>query len=257
MQDLREHLKVISEVKRKISPLPGRIINIMISGSHLYGWNSPESDIDYRGTYQIHTNRILGMGEYKESIVFKPQENIDVAMFEIQKEIELALKGNCNTLERLNAKQLQTTAEFVELRRLVNNAWGKIGIYNSYKGMATFNYKKFIMQGRNTVKKYLYVYRGLMAGIYALETGQIQPNIHELNKYFKIKEVNELIKLKQEAKKVLPKEMDQGNLEELINKLYSRIDKAFERSKIPERASNGDKKKINDFIIGMRKDFME
>lgn len=254
MQDLKEHLEVISEIKRKLKS--SVLTSLMISGSHLYGWSEKSSDIDYRGTFQVHTNRFLGLGSYRDSLLFNMGNN-DVCVFEIKKEVELSLKGNCNALERINAKQLLSTAEFLELRRLVNNAWGKIGIYNSYKGMATFNYKKFILQGRNSVKKYLYVYRGLMAGIYALETGQIQPNISELNRYFKIKEIKELVDLKKSGKKVLPKEHDTGNLEKLINKLYMRMDKSFVKSKIPDRASDKDRKEISDFLISIRKDFME
>lgn len=255
MRDLKEHLRIISEIKRRLAKYPAKMINLTISGAHLYGLAGPDSDIDYRGTFQINTNRLLGLEKWKDTLQFKQDEK-EVVMSEVQKEVELCLKGNCNALERINAKQILSTAEFVELRQLLNNAWGKTGIYNSYKGMATFNYKKFILRGRNTVKKYLYVFRALMGGIYALETGTIEPNIVELNKYFKLKEIKELIKLKRGGSKLVPEDVDRGNLEHLINKLYEKIDKSFEKSKIPDRPTEEEIKKVNHFLVSMRKNYI-
>jgi len=258
MQDLREHLEVISEIKKRLAGKPAKMINLMISGAHLYGFPSPDSDIDYRGMFQIHTAKLIGLQRPKDVFELK-HKNAEIVLFELSKEIGLALSGNCNVLEHINAKQIVSTAEFIKLRQLINNAWGKIGIYNSYKGMATFNYKKFVLQGKNTVKKYLYVFRGLMAGIYALQTGQIEPDVFQLNKYFKIPEVKQLIKLKRAGIEVspIPEDMDTGNLEQRINELFERIDKAFEKSKIPDRPEEEDVNKINEFLISIRKDYID
>jgi len=42
------------------------------------------------------------------------------------------LKGNCNILEEINSVQFYKDADFVKLKQLINNAFGKKGIYNSY-----------------------------------------------------------------------------------------------------------------------------
>lgn len=254
--DLKHHLEVISQIKLRLAGVPARLINLTISGAHLYGFESEDSDIDYRGMFQVDTNRLLGLGRPKDVIEMKFGNN-EVVLFEVQKEIGLALNGNCNILEHLNAKQIVSTAEFIRLRQLLNNAAGKIGLYNSYKGMAEFNYKKFILAGRNSVKKYLYVFRGLMAGIYVLQTGQIQPNIDVLNTYFKIPEVKELIELKRAGKEwdIVPSQIDNGKLELIINDLFERLDKAFETCKMPDRPTEEERQKISEFLIGIRKDY--
>lgn len=249
---------MISEIKKGLAGKPARIINLTVSGAHLYGFPSPDSDVDYRGTFQIHTAKLIGLHKPRDVFDLK-HKNAEVCLFELAKGINLAVKGNCNVLEHFNAKQVISTAEFIRLRQLINNAWGKVGIYNSYKGMATFNYKKFILQGKNTVKKYLYVFRGLMAGIHALQTGRIEPNAETLNKYFKIPEVRKLVKLKRDGVEVsiVPDSLDAGNLEARINDLFDRIDKAFERSKIPDKPSDEDLNKINEFLVGIRKDYID
>ena len=257
MKDLKKNLEIISWIKNELTKKKAKLISLMISGSHLYGFESEDSDVDYRGTFLINTNSFLGLGQPKDVIELKKDDN-DIVLFELKKEIGLALSGNCNVLEHLTAKQIITTKEYLKLRQLIMNAFGKNGLYNSYKGMATFNYKKFILQGKNTVKKYLYVFRGLMAGIHVLQTGVIEPNIKILNQYFKFPEVKKLILLKKSGKEkdAVPADLDTGALEKRINYLFDKIDEAYVNTRLPEKATREDVEKINQFLISVRKEHL-
>lgn len=257
MEDLKKHLEVISHIKSKLAGSHSKMIYLTISGSHLYGFPSKDSDIDYRGCFIANTNEILGLKTPKD-VIETILGNKEIVLFELKKEIGLALSGNCNVLEHINSTPILRTAEYLEMKRLINNAFGKRGLYNSYKGMATFNYKKFILQGRNTVKKYLYVFRGLMAGIYVLQTGIIQPNIAILNEYFKFPEIKKLIQLKMSGIEVepVPEELDIGQLENRINYLFEKIDEAYIKSKIPEIPTEEDVNKIDEFLKSVRKDML-
>lgn len=252
---LKDEIEMVSRLKNVAVGNRGTLFNVYISGSHLYGWNSVDSDIDIRGSILLDKENFLGLKNAKEVFDVKDEGNYDIVLFELKKLISLALKGNCNILEELNAPQLYKTASFVTLRNMVNNAFGKNGIYNSYRGLAEFNYKKFIMQGRNTVKKYLYVFRGLMAGIYCLRTGKVQPNIVELNKHFKIEEVDKLLEIKLAGKEQEPlKDMDQALLDKKINELFDMIDEAYIKSKIPEKPAEEDIETIDKYLIKLRVD---
>lgn len=232
-----------------------KLIYLTISGAHLYGFESVDSDIDYRGCFAANPSNFFGLSMPKDVLEIKKHD--DIVLFEIKKEIGLALSGNCNVLEHIDSTPILSTAEFIRMKQLINNSFGKNGLYNSYKGMATFNYKKFILQGKNTVKKYLYIFRGLMAGIYVLQTGIIQPNIEKLNEYFKFPEVKQLIKIKISGENIpVPKNMDTGKLEERINYLFTKIDEAYLKSKIPDYPSDEDKEKVNDFLKALRKNMM-
>jgi len=119
--------------------------------------------------------------------------------------------------------------------------------------MAQFNYKKFILTGRNTVKKYLYVFRGLMAGIYCLQTGLIKPNIEELNKHFKIKEVTKLLEIKRAGLENEPlKDLEEGVLDSLIKGLFDKIDEAYLKCKIPEIPTDEEVEELDKFLINLR-----
>lgn len=255
MPPIEDQIEVVSKIKRKINTdQNGRVIYIIVSGSHLYGFPSPNSDVDYRGAFVTGTENLLGLHKKRDVIEMKP----DIVMFEIAKEIGLAIKGNCNILEHINAEPIYRTAESVELRQLVNNTFGKKGLYNSYRGMAVFNYKKFILKGKKTYKKYLYVFRGLMAGTYALQTGRIQPNMVELNKYFKLPEIKTLIKHKLEGTEESEVEdlKESGRLDEMIPSLFEKMDGAYLKSRIPEKPDEDDFLKMNSWLIELRKSFI-
>ncbi len=70
-----------------------------LGGSHAYGLNTPESDIDYRGVF-INTDpaEILGLSRFE---VVQKQEEEDIVQFEVRKFFELLKKGNTGALEIL------------------------------------------------------------------------------------------------------------------------------------------------------------
>lgn len=251
--EIKEEIELISKLKNNVHSRNGRLLNAYVSGSHLYGWESKDSDIDIRGCFVLRKENFLGLTQPKEVIEIKTEENIDIVLFEIGKLIKLALQGNCNILEEINSQQFYKQADFIQLKQLINNAIGKKGVYNSYRGMAEFNYKRFILQGKNTIKKYLYVFRGLMAGIYVLQTGLIKPNIEELNKHFKIKEVNKLLDIKRKGLENEPlKDLEEGELDKMIKNLFDKIDEAYLKCKMPEVPTPEEVEELNKFLIKLR-----
>ncbi len=250
---LKNQIELISKLKHKVASKNGILFNAYVSGSHLYGWESKDSDIDIRGGFILRREEHLGLYIPIEVMEIKTNDDFDIVLFELKKLINLAIKGNCNILEEINAPQFYKKADFLTMRELINNAFGKNGIYNSYKGLAEFNYKKFILGGKNTVKKYLYVFRGLMAGIYVLNTGIVQPNIIELNKHFKIKEVTKLVEIKRSGLENEPlKDLEEGNLDKIIVELFDKLDKAYIKSKIPTLPSKESIDEINSFLVKLK-----
>lgn len=248
----------------------------MISGSHLFGFESPDSDTDYRGCYQIVTNKLLTTRQpkdfieykiFKEGMTLADTDKYDVydkesALDELGKEVGLLLSGNCNHWEHLTANQLISTPEFLEMKKLFLKQMNMSGIYKSYRGMAEQNYKKFILGGKHTVKKYLYVLRGLMAGSYAIAENDIQPNIDRLATLYDRPIVHELIDLKKrgQEKGRVNKRLDVYNKEvdywfEQIDSIAERMMPILDQKEINERRNVMDnwlmKKRLN-YIDGYK-----
>jgi predicted nucleotidyltransferase len=242
---------------------------LCVSGSHLYGMSSPDSDIDVRGCYVLNTNKLLGLNRPIDHAEWKITQThpscpehpngIEICLTEIAKETGLALKSNCNVLEHLSALPLYADADAYEWRKLLLEGMSKNGVYNSYKGLATFNYHKFLKTGKKkTVKKYLYVFRGLLAGAYALQNKAIQPNILLLSKYFQVPEIKKLIKAKSQGTENsgLPKGIKEEDLDSLLIKCFERIDKAYEKSTLQNEPDEEYFETVNSWIIKLRKKYL-
>lgn len=246
---MKQHEKVIAKIKKHLTKRNAKLIFLCISGSHTYGFPSKDSDWDYRGIFITKTDSLLGLEKPEDKLELKIGEE-DIVLFEIEKAIKLTLVGNNNVLEWMKSKTLVAETEYLELKELSEKDIPK-SVYNAYKGMAIFNYKKFIKQGRKTVKKYLYILRALMAGIYVLENHVIEPDITRLNRRFKLGVVDELVKLKTEGSEQMKNSVSEIEIEKLIEELHKRIDEAYAKTKLPEKA---DFETFNRFLLKIRKE---
>lgn len=80
----------------------------IIAGSHLFGLETPESDIDYRGVFiNADYQEILGLNEHK--IIKKESE--DLLFFELRHYLSHLKKSNVSSIELLFAENFQTITE--------------------------------------------------------------------------------------------------------------------------------------------------
>ena len=95
-----------------------------------------------------------------------------------------------------------------------------------------------------------------MAGIHTLQTGRIESNIETLNKYFKLDEVKTLIKSKREGfeNDECMSLIENGSLDAMIPDLFERMDKAYIKSKIPDKVDLQLWNEVNSWVIELRKD---
>ena len=260
---LQNSINDVSEIKKIVADSSGKLINVTISGSHLYGFESVDSDIDYRGTLLIDTNKLLGIHTPKDHITREIGIN-DIVLFELKKEINLLYKGNCNVLEHIFAKQLYTSDEYFELKKLVGLNLNINGLYNSYRGMAWENYNKFCRAGKHTVKKFLYVFRAQLAGIHVMNTRSIEPNINVLLETpytFDISLIKELVKLKRNGKeKDLLEDEIGSKCHGLVTALFTHMDVLYEKVKPSERLERDldhqREKYFDKFLKKIRKNYI-
>ncbi len=231
-----------------------RPIYYVLSGSHLYGFNSPDSDIDIRGAHCEELYGVIGLRREKE-VLELTEGDLDFVSFELRKELQLILSNNSNVLEHLAAPTLYKSKHYPQLRSLAERSLSKL-VAKPYWGIAQFNTHKYLRTSNesyreNPLKKYLYVIRSYMAGIHALEKHRIEPNLKKLNKMrmFQISVVDELIEKKVDGleKMTIPacKEAD-----ETIDKLMKMFASSEESSTLPPSPLIYEE--ANKFLIRMR-----
>lgn len=116
----------------------------VIHGSHMWGMQHSESDVDVATIYQVPTKTILSGRPYdrtrpqtkREQKVGEDLIKIEDTFWEIGHLVSYLLKGNCNAIWMTNSCQILSSCDVhEELRTIVKNNLAK-NVYHSIKGMA-------------------------------------------------------------------------------------------------------------------------
>src|SRR5438552_3159009 len=114
--DHAAELRVIAERQ----PYP--LLFVTVSGAHLYGFPSPDSDFDLRGVHVLPVSEMLGLDPGRETIESSGLDNgleIDLVTHDIKKFCELLLRKNGYVLEQLYSPLVVcTTPEHDELKAI-------------------------------------------------------------------------------------------------------------------------------------------
>lgn len=183
-----------------IARQPYPLIFATLSGAHLYGFPSADSDYDLRGVHVLPLREVIGLQTGRETIEQSEVYNgmlIDLVTHEVKKFFLLLLKKNGYVLEQLYAPLVvQTTPVHAELRAIARECVTRYHAYH-YLGLARSQWQLFEQEGR--VKPLLYVYRALLTGMHLMHTGEVEANLLRLNDVFRLPFLAELIACKRDG----------------------------------------------------------
>ena len=240
-------LKIIDE-----QPFP--LVFATLSGAHLYGFPSPDSDFDLRGVHVLPLAQVVGLDEGQETIqVEKIQDGleIDLVTHDAGKFFNLLLKKNGYVLEQLFSPiVLHDSPEFYELREIARTCITRHHSHH-YFGFAATEMKLFLKSEQPRIKPLLYIYRVLLTGINLMQTGEIEANLVKLNEKFKLSFLPELIEQKLTGKE--KGELQNADLEfhkQEYERLRGELQTAYEKSDLPETPSG--KSALNDLLVRIR-----
>ena len=247
-------MNIPTSINTIIKQQPYSLLFTIISGSHLYGFPSPDSDYDLRGVHILPIQEIVGLKTMNETIEFseiRESLEIDLVTHDVKKFFLMLLKKNGYVLEQLYSPLILTTSpEHKELKIIAKNCITRHHSYH-YIGFAATQWKLFEKEHTYRIKPLLYVYRVLLTGIYLMQTGRIEANLIDLNEVFNLSYIYDLIaqKLAGTEKSVLSDinvDFHQREYERLRNKLQE----AYQSSPLPETPSAN--AALDDLLIRLR-----
>jgi predicted nucleotidyltransferase len=131
-------IDVPESVHAAVAAYPYPLLFATISGAHLYGFASADSDYDVRGVHLLPLERIAGLDNSDETIermAAGPPE-LDVVTHDAKKFLRLLLNPNGYVLEQLYSPLvLATTPEHDELRHLARGCITRRHVRH-YRGFA-------------------------------------------------------------------------------------------------------------------------
>lgn len=215
------------------------LLFVTISGAHLYGFPSADSDFDLRGVHVLPAREVLGLLPPTDTMEYGSKEDgleLDLVTHDARKFLSLLLKHNGYVLEQLYSPLvLYTTPEHAELKALAEGCITR-GHAHHYLGFARTQWKLFEKAPR--AKPLLYVYRVLLTGIHLMRTGRIEANLLTLNEEYRLPYIGELLAHKLGG-------LEKGVLEDAdvkfhrheCDRLSSRLESESAASRLSERTA--------------------
>ncbi len=231
--------------------LPG-IRFITVSGAHLYGFPSQDSDIDLRGCYQSPLEDLVGLrrpAETRDPKLDLAGREVELVAHEIGKYLRLLCKHNGYILEQVFSPLVVLGQDFLDrLRPLARRCITK-GCYRHYRGFLQAQLKLLEKEEVKKAKTLLYAYRVVLTGIHLLRTGEVQANIVELNRTFRLPFIEEWIARKLAKEHGRLADLDHAWHREELERWEERLGGAFEQSTLPEEPPYDE---VHRFLIGLR-----
>jgi uncharacterized protein len=225
-----------------------------VSGAHLYGFPSADSDIDVRGVHMLPAAEIVGLRIGPATLDRSWCQDgleIDLVTHDLAKFARLLLNRNGYVLEQLLSPLVVTTSE--AHRELVALAPACLTRHHShhYRGFARTQWQLFERTGE--LKPLLYTYRVLLTGIHLMRTGEVVADLPALlNRRSGPDYVADLIAAKVAAENG-PLPQGAPPPEQLaadVQALHAALDTAHKESALPERPSAADQ--LHDLLVRLR-----
>ncbi|HYF13468.1 MAG TPA: nucleotidyltransferase domain-containing protein [Phycisphaerales bacterium] len=241
-------------IKPYLDAHPAPLLFVTVSGAHLYGFASADSDYDLRGCHVTPVRRLVGLSPPDEThqVMDKAAPiEVDLVTHDVRKFFSLLLKNNGYVLEQVCSPLIvHRTPEFEELRSLADRCVTKNHKHHFLR-FSMNQWEMVVKGGRPTVKGLLYTYRVLLSGIRLMRTGRVESNLRTLNEDFRLAYIDDLI-----ARKTAGMEKDVLSGEDLalhereFTRLCDELESARAASSLPEAPDC--RAELDDLLVRIR-----
>ncbi|HEY3248714.1 MAG TPA: nucleotidyltransferase domain-containing protein [bacterium] len=241
----------VSDVVHGRQPYP--LLFAAVSGAHLYGFPSRDSDYDVRGAHILPADAVLGLVPPRETIedaVETRRGRVELVTHDVRKYFAMILKRNGYVLEQIYSPLgISSSREHAELEEIARRCVTR-GHAGHYLGFAESQWRMLEKKGPR-VKLLLYVFRVLLTGINLMRTGEIEANLLRLNEEFKLTYLDDLVarKIAEDENVALPP----ARLE-FLEAEYLRLREVLAASAVasalPEVPTGADD--LNDLLLRLR-----
>lgn len=181
-----------------VAALPHPVIFATVSGAHLYGFASTDSDLDLRAAHLLSASAVVGLRtgpETLQSSGVRDGVELDVVSHDLLKFARLLNSRNGYVLEQLLSPLVVATSPLHATLTELAGAFVTSNHAHHYLGFAATQRKLFDKTGE--LKPALYLLRVLLTGRHLMRTGELQTDLNVLGA--EIAYVPELIARKRDA----------------------------------------------------------
>ncbi len=242
----------LDAMRRAVESLDYRPLFVTVSGAHLYGFPSADSDVDLRGCHLLPLRDVVGLSippltrEHK-TVVDGPRSNWSAmkrsSTFNSYCEITVT------SLNRSTRRSLCRARGFSTNFGRLPAAASRRNHYHHYRGFIATQRKLIAKEEPKRAKPVLYAYRVLMTGIHLLRTGEVEANLLKLNECFRLDFLEDLVARKVRGENISVGAIDWPFHEARLDELEAEMERAYRESTLPEDRDRGP---INELLVRLR-----
>ncbi|MER5860137.1 DNA polymerase beta superfamily protein [Streptomyces sp. NPDC059688] len=234
-----------------VAEQPDPLLFATVSGAHLYGFPSRDSDVDLRGVHLLPTADLVGLREPEETrsrawVRFGVE--LDLVTHDLRKFVRLMLRRNGYVLEQLLSPLVVHTSDaHRELAALVPGVLTGHHAHH-YRGFAVTQWRLFDKTGE--LKPLLYTFRVLLTGIHLMRSGEVQAHLPTLLGLVDAPGyLPELVAAKAEREHGTAR-IDHARVEADVERLHAVLDEAQSASVLPDAPTAHDA--LHDLVVRLR-----
>lgn len=218
-----------------VAEQPDPVLFATVSGAHLYGFPSRDSDVDLRGVHLLPAADLVGLREPDETrsrMWVRDGVEMDLVTHDLRKFVRLMLRRNGYVLEQLLSPLVVHTTD--AHRELAELAPGVLTSHHAhhYRGFATTQWRLFEKTGE--LKPLLYTFRALLTGVHLMRGGEVQAHLPTLLEHVDAPAcLPELIAAKAEQEHGAA-DVDHARVAADVERLHGVLDEAQAASALPD-----------------------
>ncbi|WP_128803466.1 MULTISPECIES: nucleotidyltransferase domain-containing protein [unclassified Streptomyces] len=234
-----------------VAEQPDPVLFATVSGAHLYGFPSRDSDVDLRGAHLLPTADLVGLREPEETrsrMWDRDGVEMDLVTHDLRKFVRLMLRRNGYVLEQLlSPLVVHTTDAHRELAALAPAVVTRHHAHH-YRGFARTQWRLFDKTGE--LKPLLYTFRVLLTGIHLMRSGQVRAHLPTLLGEMEAPAyLADLIAAKAEQEHG-EADVDHARVQADVERLHVVLDEAQTASALPDAPAVHDA--LHDLVVRIR-----
>lgn len=227
---------------------PYPLVFATVSGAHLYGFPSADSDVDLRGVHVLPAAEVAGLVTGPQTLDMtwtRDGVEVDLVTHDLAKFCRLLLSRNGYVLEQLLSPLVVASSPAHEELTALAPACLTRHHAHHYLGFARTQWRLYEKTGE--LKPLLYTFRVLATGIHLMKTGELRADLTELYGYGPAY-LPELVAAKREAEHAAAPEI--GPAARDVARMTGELELARDASALPETASAH--AALHDLVVRVR-----
>ena len=160
---------------------PYPLVFATVSGAHLYGFESADSDFDLRGVHVLPVREVIGLDQGPETIQvaeLRDGLDLDLVTHDVGKFASLLLRHNGYVLEQLYSPLVVSGGVLHEELKALGSGCITRNHAHHYLGFSETQWRLY--DKTHQLKPLLYTFRVLKTGIHLMRTGRVEANLVHL-----------------------------------------------------------------------------